>query len=118
MMRRAWLCLAFALATPQARAASQDFGLVNRTGFEIESLYLREAGADRWGNNVLGIESLGPGGRVHVAFARSEQGCGWDLMVRYRNEDTAVWPHVDLCAIRTIALFWDRVTGLTVAKAE
>ena len=118
MMRWGGLCLGFILAMPQARAASQDFGLVNRTGFEIDSLYLREAGADRWGNNVLGIESLSRGGRVHVAFARSEQGCAWDLMVRYRNQDTAVWPHVDLCTVRSVALFWDRVTGLTVAKAE
>ncbi len=121
MMRRGylWLCVGLVSVTAaRALTASQDFSIVNRTGFEIESIFVSEAGAGRWGNNVLGILPLGINGEAHVAFARTEQSCLWDVMVEYRDQNTAVWPQVDVCSIRRMALFWDRATRQTVARAE
>ncbi len=121
MMKPRRACLWFALAPlagAHAQSASQDFSIVNRTGFEIEGIYLSEAGTNRWGNNVLGVQTLVANGRVEVGFARSEPSCWWDLRVQYRDHGMAVWPRVDVCGLRRVALFWDQATRQTMAKAE
>ena len=121
MMRRdhAYLWLALApLAVAHAQSASQDFSILNRTGFQIESIRLSEAGTNRWGNNVLGMQTLFADGKVQIAFAPSEPSCSWDVMVQYRDHSTAIWPGIDVCSLRRVALLWDRAPGQTIARAE
>ena len=113
-----WLALALLLAAPSAWAASQDFTVVNRTGYPIQTIHVTEAGSRDWGNDVMGRETLNPGERVEVSFDRSTRVCQWDLMVEYRDRTQAVWTGLNLCEVSRVALFWDGRTRETIARAE
>ena len=101
-----------------AWAASQDFTVVNRTGYPIQTIHVTEAGSRDWGNDVMGRETLQPGERVDIAFDRGTRVCRWDLMVEYRDRTQAVWRGLNLCDTSRVALFWDGRTRETVARAE
>ena len=114
-----WLALAWLIAAPAAAsAASQDFTVVNRTGFPIQTIHVTEAGSRDWGNDVMGRETLKPGERVEISFDRTTRVCRWDLMVEYRDRTQAVWTGLNLCELSRVALFWDSRTRETVARAE
>ena len=101
-----------------ARAGSQDFTLVNRTGYPIASIYVTEAGNGSWGNDVMGRDTLHPGESVNVSFDRGTSVCRWNVLVKYRDDTRAVWNDLDLCSLSRLALYWDPSTLATVARAE
>ena len=53
-----------------------------------------------------------------MSFDRDTTACRWNVMVRYRDRTEAVWDGIDLCRTKRFALFWDRRTLETVARAE
>ncbi len=106
------------LAPVAANAASQDFTVINRTGYQIDSIYLAESGHSGWENDVMGRDFLRPGERADISFARDTQRCRWDIKVKYHDETQAIWNDIDVCEISRLALFWDPVTRVTVARAE
>ena len=119
MTRRIALAALLACAAPAAvHAASQDFAVLNRTGYQIDSIHLSEAGLGQWGNDVIGRDTLLPGERLDVSFDRSALRCHWDLMVKYHDASKATWTDLDLCQISTVSLFWDPRTRLATARAQ
>ncbi len=107
-----------ACAAPGVAWASQDFTLVNRTGYPIQSIYVAEAGAAEWGNDVMNRDTLYPGEEVDIGFDRNTQACRWNVLVKYRDDTRAVWSNLDLCSVTRFALFWNPRTLETVARAQ
>ena len=119
MRQIAALAFAACVCAPLAlQAASQDFSLINRTGSQIDSVYVTETGRRDWGNDVMGRGSLKNGERASVTFDRGTMACRWDLRVRYHDATEMVWTAVDLCTAKRLALVRDRNTQTTAIRAE
>ena len=118
------LALATLLAAPllagsaPAFAAQQDFTLVNKTGYPIESVYVSKTNTNSWEEDVLGRDTLDDGEHVNISFEKGTRGCAYDLMVKYSDGDKSEWHNIDLCSLSRISLYWDRKAGTTRAVGE
>lgn len=125
-MRRTLLALAclpvFAtpalLAPGTARAADQDFDIINRTGYQIDSIYVSTTNDRNWGEDVMGKDALADGETVHITFPARTSACNYDLKVKYNDGDESTWSNLNLCRISKISLFWDRRANQTRAQTE
>lgn len=112
------LCSA-ALATGligAAYASDADFVLVNKTGYQIDDVYVSPASNDEWGKDIMGKDALADGEKVSIVFPHGGKACKFDIKVKYNDGDEAEWSNVDLCEWETISLFWDGKT--TRAEGE
>lgn len=111
---------AFAFTAPALAAdAKQDFELVNKTGYELNAVYVSPSKADDWDEDVMGQDVLGDGESVDIKFHRSNRSCKWDLKVVYSDDDSsAVWSNIDLCTINKITIRYNRKTDKTTASYE
>jgi hypothetical protein len=102
-----------------AQQARQDFMLVNRTGYELQEVYVSPTKADEWEEDVLGQDTLEDGARVTIRFKRSTTTCRWDLKVVYTVDDsTAVWRNINLCAVERVTIRYNRNTDTTTASFD
>jgi len=101
-----------------ALAGEQDFKLVNRTGYQIDEVYVSRSASDEWGDDIMGRDALGDGRTVSVTFNAPPQVCHWDLKVKYNDGDEATWNRLNLCNIEKVTLFWDRKNQATRAVTE
>ena len=108
---------ASAYAVP-VMAANQDFKLVNKTGYQIDEVYVGPVSSNSWGEDIMGKGSLGVGEAVDITFTAPGNVCLWDMKVKYNDGDTAEWGNLNLCNINTISLFWDKSAGTTRAVTE
>ena len=93
------------LASP-ALAGNQDFKLVNKTGAQIDEVYVSRVSSKNWGKDVMGSDSLDEDASVDITFDAPDNACRWDLRVKYNDGDTAEWADLNLCNIQTITLYW------------
>jgi hypothetical protein len=106
------------LAIGAAHAGSQDFSLVNRTGYQIDEVYVSRSSSRQWGGDVMGRDALDDGERVNVTFNAPDGVCNWDLKVKYNDGDEATWKSLNLCSISKVTLFWDKKSEVTRAVTE
>ncbi len=108
------------LALPvSASEADQDFRLVNKTGYELDAVFLSPSGADDWGRDVMGRDVLGDGDAVNIKFNRKTKACDWDLKVVYTVDDSsAVWRDIDLCTVEKITIRYNKNTDKTTASFD
>jgi len=97
------------LTSGAALAGDQDFTLVNRTGYQIDDVYVAPHSSSQWGEDIMGKGSLGDGEQVKITFAKSSV-CSWDLKVKYHDEDEAVWESIDLCTVEKVSLYYRNKT--------
>lgn len=102
----ALLVAALVLPAALARAGTQDFTLVNRTGIEIRELYISPAASDDWEEDVLGVDTLPPGESVKISF-EGHDACKWDLMVKDEDGDSVEWSGLNLCKTSKVTLRYD-----------
>ena len=107
-------CIAFA-APPVAAQSRQDFTMVNRTGYQIDQVYVGPSSSPNWGNDVLGSQVLPTNRQVQVRFPRSSNECAYDLKIVYNDGDTTEWRRINLCQISTITLTWNQARRTTNA---
>lgn len=100
------LCL-FATLGTAAFANDADFKMVNRTDYQIDSVYVSRASSNSWGGDIIGKGALGDGKSVNITFPHGGSACKFDIKVKYNDGDTAEWGGVDLCEYETISLYWD-----------
>ena len=125
-MRRSLLALAClpVLAAPalfapgSAQAADQDFSIVNRTGYQIDSVYVSPVNVRNWGEDVMGKDALADGETVNITFPNRTNTCNWDLKVKFNDGDESTWSNMNLCRISKVSLFWDRNSNQTRAQSE
>lgn len=117
-MRRLTAVLFATCIATAAHAGDQDFKLVNKTGYQIDSVYVSEASSRSWGRDVMGRDSLAEDESVDISFSRAAQACRWDLKVKYNDGDEATWQNLNLCNISRVTLFWNDKTQKTTAKVD
>jgi hypothetical protein len=102
-----------------AAEAKQDFTLVNKTGYELNAVFVSPGHGDAWGEDVMGRDTLGDGESVHITFKRAEKTCEWDLKVVYTVDDSsAVWHDIDLCSVSKITIRYNKNSDKTTASYE
>lgn len=121
-MRRALVLFALAMgislpAVP-SWAGQQDFTLVNRTGYQIDEVYVSRSSSRNWGDDIMGKDALDDGNRVNISFNAPDRVCAWDMKVKYNDGDEATWNDINLCNISTVTLHWDRKRQVTRAVTE
>lgn len=116
-MRMVTMAAAFVgavLAAGEASAqAKQDFQLVNRTGYQIDEVYVGPNSSDEWGDDVLGKQVFEDGKLVNIRFNPKASVCSWDIQVVYNDGDKSQFRNIDLCSVSKITLFWNRNSGTT-----
>ncbi|MCH9651793.1 MAG: argininosuccinate lyase [Deltaproteobacteria bacterium] len=90
-----------------ASAGTQDFVLVNDTGFDIYEVYISETRDDDWEEDVLGEDILEDGDRLDMTF-RGRKACLWDIMAVDEEDDSIEWTAVDLCEVSVVVLMCDK----------
>jgi hypothetical protein len=90
-----------------ARAADQDFTLVNNSGKEVDSVYVSKHSSSDWEEDVMGRDTLSSGESVNISFAKGERGCHYDMMVKYHAGGQDQWPDINLCEVSKVTLHTD-----------
>ena len=102
-----------------ASANDADFKMVNRTGYQIDEVYISPHSSAKWGPDVLGQQALGDSDVVTITFPRNNSICKFDIKVKYHDDgSTAEWSNIDLCEYEKITLYWDAKAQVTRAVGE
>jgi hypothetical protein len=101
-----------------AFASDADFRLKNKTGYQIDEVYVSKHSSDDWGKDIMGSDSLGDGESVKITFPHTSSACKFDIKVKYHDNDTAEWDNVDLCQYETISVYWDAKNQTSRAVGE
>ena len=101
-----------------ARASDADFTLKNKTGYQIDEVYVSPHSSQNWGRDRMGADALADGDSKDINFPHGGSACRFDIKVKYNDEDTAEWGDVNLCQYSTISLFWDAKRKVTRAVGE
>lgn len=95
-----------ALFPAKVLAGTQDFTLVNHSGFDIYEIYISETANDVWGEDILEEDVLANGGRVPVVFG-DHPACMWDIKVVDREDTEVEWSGINLCEASVVVLTCD-----------
>ena len=107
------------LLSPAAFAGEQDFTLVNRTGYQIDEVYVARPSSNSWGNDILGDGVRENGAKKLVKFKPTTSACKWQLAVKFEDGSNVEWAEpFDLCTIETLTLRYNKSSGVTSAVAE
>ena len=110
-----------ALLSNSASAGDADFTLTNRTGYDIDSVYVVPSKNRDWGVDRLGKDILANGRSRFLAFNKSGNNCIYDMSVGWVGFSEAadsVWENINLCEINTITLRYNAQTKVTTMTAE
>ena len=110
-----------ALLSNSASAGDADFTLTNRTGYDIDSVYVVPSKQRDWGIDRLGKNILADGRSRFLAFNKSGNNCIYDMSVGWVGFSEAadsVWENINLCEINTITLRYNAQTKVTTMTAE
>lgn len=110
-MRKIWVILlltALSIGGFQisAMAGSQDFTLVNATGFDIYEVYVSPNNTDSWENEVMEEDILADGDSVNISIDGYND-TFWDVMVKDQDGNAFYWRNLNLKEISTITLYFD-----------
>ena len=95
-----------AAVTEVSAQAAQDFLLVNKTGVEINALYITPHNADDWGEDILGVGTLAVNDNVEINFSRKEKAKLWDLRVEDADGEFIEWESLNLPTISSVTLYY------------
>lgn len=93
---------------PASAQSKQDFTLVNRTGYQIDEVYVGPVSQSHWGEDVMGKDSIADGETADISFNGGSNACKWDIRVVYNDGDASEFRNVNLCNISRVTLFWNR----------
>ncbi|ARO54412.1 exported protein of unknown function [Methylorubrum extorquens] len=107
--------LATAALAPNLALAQgkQDFTLVNRTGYQIDEVYVGPVNQSHWGQDVMGKDAIANGDTADITFNGGSNACKWDIKVVYNDGDESEFRGVNLCDVSKVTLFWNRSAGET-----
>jgi len=96
--------------------AAQDFLLVNKTGVEINALYVTPHNANDWGDDILGAETLPAGQSLDITFSRKETAKLWDLRVEDEDGAFIEWESLNLIKISSVTLYYKDGKATAIVK--
>lgn len=89
-----------------AAAGSQDFTLVNKTGFDIYEIYVSPYQTDKWEDEIMEQEVLADGESLDITFDGYSE-TYWDILVKDQDGNSYYWRKIDLKKISKITLNYD-----------
>ncbi|MEI8145059.1 MAG: hypothetical protein WCH83_06320 [Alphaproteobacteria bacterium] len=93
------------MAMSEANAqAQQNFSLVNRSGTQIDEVYVSASSRSEWGRDILGDGVLPAGQRRNITFPRGTRACNFDVKVVFTNGGNAEASNLNLCEITVITV--------------
>ncbi len=107
-------CLA--AATEASAQAAQDFLLVNKTGVEINALYITPHNADEWGDDILGVGTLPDNHESDISFSRTEKAKLWDLRIEDADGEFIEWENLNLLEISKVTLYYKNGKATAVVE--
>ena len=109
LMNRSLLlaCVMLLTAFSTTYAGKQDFLLVNKTGVDIQEVYVAPHGSEEWQEDVMGKDMLVSGQSVKINFERQIKGKVWDLKVVDKDGKASVWQNLNLTEISKVTLHLD-----------
>jgi len=107
------------LSPVAAMAGDQDFTLINKTGYQIDEVYVATPNSKSWGKDIMGDGVLANGAKKVVKFKASTSACNWQLAVKFSDGSEVEWEEaLDLCTVEKVTLKYDKASGVTSAVAE
>jgi hypothetical protein len=85
---------------------AQDFMLVNKTGVEINKVFVSPHSVNDWEEDVLGQDTLANGESVNIHFSRTEKAAKWDLRIEDSDGNGIEWTNLNLLEISTLTLHY------------
>ncbi len=111
--------LFFAVNGTVLAQAKQDFQLVNKTGYEISSVFVSASKTNDWEDDVLSDDTLDDGETLTVRFKNAGKTCKFDIKVVYEEDDSeAIWTDIDLCATSKVTIRYNKSTDTTSATFD
>lgn len=98
------------------QGAAQDFTLVNKTGVEIDKLFISPHDADDWEEDILGRDTLPSGDSLDIKFHRSETAPMWDMRIEDKQGNAIEWENLNLLKISKVTLHYEN--GKATAEVE
>jgi len=99
-----------------AQRRNLDFTLVNKTGVDIDEVYLSPTNDDEWGEDVMGKDILKSGDKVDITFSSAETECNWDLKIIDEDKDEIEWTKLNLCTANEITLMYEGKKPTAIIK--
>lgn len=99
-----------------AQRRNLDFTLVNKTGLDINEVYLSPTSDSEWGEDVMGKDILKSGEKVDITFSSAETDCNWDLKIVDEDDDDIIWTKLNLCTANEITLMYEGKKPTAIIK--
>ena len=109
-MRRLLLaaCAAMCLSSVAEAQGRQDFTMINRSGYQINEIYVGPSSDPNWGRDLLGQNVLANGRTFNVTFSGNSNECRYDIKIVYEDRDQSELRRVNLCLVNRVIMYWDR----------
>ena len=99
-----------------ASQGKQDFTLVNKTGVEIDKLFISPHSSNDWEEDILGRDTLPDGETVDIKFHREEKSALWDLRIEDSKGNGIEWENLNLLEIAKVTLYYENGKGRAVVE--
>ena len=86
-----------------ALAEDLVFDLINASSLDLVALHISPTGAESWGDDVLGMDTLNAGESGEVTIADGEDVCDYDMSFEM-SDGTELEGSADLCANNSFTL--------------
>ena len=104
-------CL-FVLAGSSKAFELRSYTVINKSGLSVTSIYLRESGAAKWGDNIYTEDNkLKNNSGFQFTQETSSASCSYDVKFVCDNGKEYVLQNLDLCKIAGITLKTDAQTN-------
>ena len=101
-----------------AAGTNNDFVLVNKTGYTLDSVFVSPAKSNDWGEDIMGRDTVADGDEVSITFHPSVGHSVYGGQVVYDDGTQAVWPNLKLPHIDKLTIRYDKANDVTTATAE
>lgn len=82
-----------------AEAVDRNVNIHNNTGYTIYRFYSTNAGASKWGNDVMGSSTLADGNYMQLNFDNQYDYCKFDFRIEFEDGTSAEERGVDVCTV-------------------
>lgn len=101
-----------------AFAGNADFTLVNKTGYDINEVFISPSQKDAWGKDRLGENQFLNGQSRKFKFGDTKN-CTQDIKVIFTEDESEVqWDDINLCEVNKITLRYNRKKNEVSADLE
>lgn len=85
-------------------AGKQDFTLINKTGSDINEVYVSPHSSDDWEEDVMGKQTLDKGESVAITFSRASKEKDWDIKVVTKGGKELIFEKLNLLEVSKVTL--------------